>query len=64
LLKTYPSLTRHHIDRELPMDEGWCLYAWALENDGWLQFAGIKRSSKGYIAQETERILNAEQNPS
>ena len=40
------------------MDEGWIYYAWSMENDGWLNFSGVKRDSPGYIAQEAQRNLN------
>jgi hypothetical protein len=39
------------------MDEGWVYYSYAMENDGWLQFAGIKRIGAGYVAQHIERRL-------
>lgn len=39
------------------MDEGWTFYAWAMENDGWLQFSGLKRAGDGYIAQHVERLM-------
>jgi len=58
LLKTYPSFTRDWIEFDLPMDMGWIYYAWSLENDGWLQFSGVKRDSLGFIAQEVERLLS------
>lgn len=42
---------------ELPMNQGWALYSWCLENDGWLQFGGMKREGKGYIGQGTEPLI-------
>ena len=45
-----------YITYELDMSLGWALISWALENDGWLQFAGLKRSSKGYIAMEVDKL--------
>jgi hypothetical protein len=59
LLRGFPSFTRDWIEFDLPMDEGWVYIAWLTENDGWLQFSGVKRDSPGFIAQEAERILNA-----
>jgi hypothetical protein len=57
LLKSYPSFTRYYVERELPMDEGWAFYNWAVENDGFLRFAGIDRDGDGYIAQAAKRFL-------
>lgn len=39
------------------MDEGWAFYNWAVENDGFLRFAGIDRDGDGYIAQAAKRFL-------
>ena len=41
------------------MDKGWAFWAWAVENDGWLRFGGVKRKSKGYVAQELNRLLKS-----
>lgn len=40
------------------MEQGWAYHSWLMENDGWLQFAGVRMSSVGYIRQETERLMN------
>lgn len=39
------------------MDQGWAFYAWVIENDGWMQFGGVKRQGDGYIQQEVKRLL-------
>ena len=39
------------------MDEGWCLYNQAIETDGFLLFSGIKRDGKGYVKQETDKLM-------
>jgi len=39
------------------LDKGWAFCSWAVENDGWLQFNGIKRSSPGYLAQQIEKLM-------
>lgn len=44
------------------MDEGWAFYSWAIENDGWMQFQGIKRDGSGYVAQRIERLMAEYQN--
>lgn len=40
------------------MDMGWVYYAYAVESDALLQLSGVKRISKGYLAQEIERRMN------
>lgn len=42
---------------DLTMDEGWAYHAWLMDNDAWLQFGGVSRSSKGYISQEIEKLM-------
>lgn len=42
---------------DLPMDQGWAFIAYSVQNDGWLQFNGVKRASDGYIKQEIERLI-------
>lgn len=54
LLKYYPGFSLDYINYELSMDMGWALLNWGLENDAWLQFAGMKRSGKGYIGLEVD----------
>lgn len=39
------------------MDRGWALYSYARSNDGWEQFGGLKRSSRGYIGQEVDDLM-------
>jgi len=39
------------------MIEGWALHAAATESNGWMQFCGVKRSSKGYVAQEIDDMI-------
>lgn len=41
----------------LPTRQGWAFLSAAVENDGWLQFAGVGRDSKGYIAQEIAKLM-------
>jgi len=43
---------------QLPMEEGWALHAWAMENDGWLGFNNVQRGSQGYVAQEIDRLMS------
>lgn len=45
-----------YIENDLPMGFGWALVNYAIENDGWMQFCGLKRVGKGYIAQEVEEL--------
>ena len=56
LLKYYPQFSLEFINYELNMDLGWALIGYATEQDSWLQFAGIKRISKGPIAQEVDKL--------
>jgi hypothetical protein len=44
------------------MQEGWAWYSQAIEFDGWLAFCGVKRASKGYIAQEMDRLMEQVKN--
>lgn len=46
-----------YILHDLPMIQGWAFLAAATEQDAWLQFAGIKRTSKGYIKQEIDKLV-------
>jgi len=56
-MKTYPGLTWEFISEHLPMERGWAWWSWAVENDGWLQFSGVKREGKNYIAQEIDKLM-------
>lgn len=42
---------------EMPMDQGWAFYSWSMENDGWLQFCGVRRDGKGYMGQQAEHLM-------
>ncbi len=39
------------------MDQGFAFYSWAIENDGWLSFNGIRREGDGYKRQEVRALL-------
>jgi len=56
LCRTYPSFSRDYVLFDLDMSEGWMWYSMAIEQDGWLQFSGVKRSSKGYVGQEIDLL--------
>jgi hypothetical protein len=58
VLRAFPQFDREWLDKILPMDELWVYYNWTIENDGWLQFSGVRRASDGYIAQEVKQILS------
>lgn len=49
--------TEEYVLYDLQMCRGFVWYSYAMENDGWLQFAGVKRKSKGYIAAEIEKLI-------
>lgn len=38
--------------------KGWVYYNWSLENETSLFGGGVRRRTKGYVAQEIDRILN------
>lgn len=57
-MKTYPHFTRDYVLYDLPMAEGWIWHNYAIENDGWLNFSGIKRTGKGYVMMETNRLMD------
>lgn len=56
LLRGYPQFSLEYVENELPMSFGWALVNFYLENDGWMQFCGIKRIGNGYIQQEVEKL--------
>jgi hypothetical protein len=56
LLKTYSQFSLEYIENELPMSFGWSLVNYAVETDGWLSFCGIRRTGKGYISQEVDKL--------
>lgn len=58
LLKYYSQFSLPFIRYELHMVDGWALLAAAIENDGWLQFAGTVNKTEGgsFIAQEIESL--------
>lgn len=56
-MRSYPSFTRDYVLFDLAMVEGWVWHAYAMENDGWLQFSGVKRKGDGYVAMETKRLM-------
>ena len=47
------------MERELPMDEGWAFYNFAIENDGFLRFSGVERETSGYIKQAAQSIIDS-----
>jgi hypothetical protein len=57
LLKYYPRYSMDEILDDLPMILGWVLINFSMENDAWLQFAGLQRSSRGYIGQEIDELM-------
>jgi hypothetical protein len=56
LMKTYTQFSLEYIENELPMAFGWALVGYAIENDGFYQFCGIKRIGNGYVKQEVEKL--------
>jgi hypothetical protein len=55
-LRTYHQFSLEYIENDLSMAFGWALVAHAIENNGWLQFCGLKRVGLGYIGQEIEKL--------
>jgi len=39
------------------MMQGWAFLADAMEHDGWLGLGGIERHGKGYVMQETDKLI-------
>jgi hypothetical protein len=56
LLKAYPQFSEEFIENELPIRKGWCYICCYLENDGWLQFVGLKPSGDTYLEQEVNNL--------
>lgn len=46
------------VQDELKMCEGWALYAWCIENDGWLKFCKVERKSPGYVKQQIDKMIS------
>lgn len=58
LLRTFggfPAL--EYVLDELPMDQGWAFFSWSMENDGWLQFGGVRRDGPGYLGQAIAPLM-------
>lgn len=53
----YPQFSEEFVWDDLSMDRGWAYYAWKVENDGWLQFSGVKRKGKGYVGMEVDSLM-------
>lgn len=56
LLLNYHQFSLEYIENELPMAMGWFLVSYSVENNGWLQFCGLKRLDDGYIKQEVDKL--------
>ena len=46
-----------HCRKRLPGARGWVWYYWALENDANMFGKSVERLGKGYIAQETDKLM-------
>ncbi len=47
-----------YVMNDLPMDQGFAYISWLLENDGWLQFSGLKRKGDGYVKRRVKEFLS------
>ncbi len=56
-MKVFPAMSREEVWWELPLSQGQAYYSWAIENDVWLAFNGIKRSSKGFVGKQVEVMM-------
>lgn len=54
-MKHYPQFTEKHVRTGMTGARGWVFYNWAVENETQIWGTGLKRTTKGYIAQEMER---------
>lgn len=41
----------------MPMHEGQCYYAWAIENDPWLALGGVRRISLGFVGAQVDKLV-------
>jgi hypothetical protein len=57
LLKTFFNGRPEYVWDELPMIEGWAYYQWAVNNDPLVKIFG-ERNSKGFVAQQVERLVD------
>lgn len=58
LLKFYDQFTLEYVWDELPMDEGYCWLAVAIENDGWSQFSGLRPEGKTYLEVAVDKLMD------
>ena len=56
LLKTYHSFTLEFVWDELAMDEGWCYWNFAYQDDPMHKFSGVK-AAKNYMRQEVDKLV-------
>lgn len=57
LLKFYTQFSREYVWDEMPMDEGYCWLAVAIQNDGWSQFSGLKPDGKTYLESAVDKLM-------
>ena len=56
LVKYYPSFTLEYVMDELPMEEGWCWWTYAILNDPVNKFSGAKVVD-GYVKQMADELF-------
>lgn len=62
LMKTY-GWSRQYCRKGITSAEGWVWYAWAKENEATMMGKLWRRCGKGYVAQESDRLMEqAKQN--
>lgn len=57
-LMRFYQMSVDHVRKRLVGAQGWVYYNWAQENEASMWGNNIKRVSKGYVAQEVDRIKN------
>ena len=57
-MRYYPQFSKEFVENELWLMQGFAYLADAIEHDGWLNFVGVTRVGKGYIAMEIEDLMS------
>lgn len=58
VLHTFPQFTREEVDKDIPMDQLWVYFNWAVLNDPMNKFSGVEIDGLGYIGMERKQILD------
>lgn len=57
ILMTYPQYSQEYIENDMPMAFGWYLVNYAIENNGWYQFCGLRAKGGTYMETEVSKLV-------